>query len=213
MVKRTENAARLWEVASSPVRAEILSLIESVGRATVGELADAMDRPADGLYHHIHKMEEVGLIRIAGERKAVRGTELVYEPIQDAFIDAFGPEHADRIERFAQQMASGVLRAARDATASGMITARGTQRNTVLRFETAKLTRGEAERVWQHLYEAWQVFEQARQRLGDTDRADDDGVDASLFSAALILTPVIRERRHRGAETPNGTTPAKGEST
>jgi len=187
------GSADLWEVCASPVRAEILSLFEAMGRATVRELAEAMDRPADGLYHHVHRLEAVGIIEEHGRRPAIRGSEVVYAYRPERFLPNVGPEHADKIVRFTQAMVGGIIRSAGSAIAAGVARFRSqNDTNTTLRFETAKLTDAERARVVEHITGVVEIFDAARART-----VEGSDTDAELHSVAMILTPAMRERKHR----------------
>lgn len=190
------GSAEVWEVCASPVRAEILSLFEAMGRATVRELADAMDRPADGLYHHVHRLESVGIIEEHSRRPAIRGTEVVYTYRPDQFFPNVGPEHADRIVRFTQAMVGGIIRSAGQAIAAGAARFRSqSDTNTTLRFETAKLKDAERARVVEHITAIVEIFDAARTRTVEGREPE-----AELHSIAMILTPAMRERRHRAEQ-------------
>src|SRR4051812_24626260 len=66
------------ESLNSPIRLAIIQRLEVDKKATVRDLAHRMGRAATALYHHIRELEEVGLLRIAGERKGTRRPEAVY---------------------------------------------------------------------------------------------------------------------------------------
>lgn len=56
--------AKKIAVLAAPVRIEIVSTLEALGRAaTVAELAEQLGRPADGLYYHLRAMVRAGLIQ------------------------------------------------------------------------------------------------------------------------------------------------------
>jgi|SRR6185312_5194789 len=57
-----ENAAEIALLAS-PARIEIMDTLEALGSAvSVAELAQALGRPADGLYYHLRQLADAGLI-------------------------------------------------------------------------------------------------------------------------------------------------------
>src|SRR5260221_8747620 len=53
---------------ASPVRQEVLDVLARVGTASLGEIAAALGRPADGLYYHVRALQKVGLAHAAGSR-------------------------------------------------------------------------------------------------------------------------------------------------
>ena len=74
MVSSDEQLA----VLASPVRIEIIGAFQTQGPCSIRELATAMDRPADGLYHHIRKLLNAGILRVQETRKTERRDEAVY---------------------------------------------------------------------------------------------------------------------------------------
>lgn len=72
-----DSLPRLRALAS-PVRQEIVDTLQSLGRASIAELARRLGRPADGLYYHVRALVAVGLVVDAGPRAAGRGEERVY---------------------------------------------------------------------------------------------------------------------------------------
>ncbi len=64
---------------TSPVRQEILDAMHALGRASVAEIADAVNRAPDSLYYHLRILLEVGLVRKAGERLAGTRRETIYD--------------------------------------------------------------------------------------------------------------------------------------
>jgi len=62
--------ARLDQLSAlaSPVRQEVLDVLARVGTASLGEVAAALGRPADGLYYHVRALQKVGLVHAAGSR-------------------------------------------------------------------------------------------------------------------------------------------------
>jgi DNA-binding transcriptional ArsR family regulator len=62
------------EVLLHPVRLRVVQTLAAMGKATVGELAQALDDvPAPTLYRHVNKLASAGLLEVVGKRR-VRGT-------------------------------------------------------------------------------------------------------------------------------------------
>jgi predicted ArsR family transcriptional regulator len=66
------------ESLSSPMRLAIVQQLEIDREATARELAGRMGRPVTALYHHLQQLMDVGVLRIAAERKGARRPEAVY---------------------------------------------------------------------------------------------------------------------------------------
>lgn len=73
------------ESLNSPVRLAIIQRLEVDKQATVRELAHRMGKATTALYHHIKGLEEVGLLRVVGEKKGARRPEAVYALIAHTF--------------------------------------------------------------------------------------------------------------------------------
>ncbi|MCP4895373.1 MAG: helix-turn-helix transcriptional regulator [bacterium] len=67
------------EALTSPIRGEIVDLVDLLGASSIAEIAAVMGRPVDSLYYHVRKLLEVGLLVETEKRKAVRQTESVYD--------------------------------------------------------------------------------------------------------------------------------------
>jgi predicted transcriptional regulator len=65
-------------VLASPVRAEMIGVLQSEGPRAIRELAAMLARPADGLYHHMRVLLKAGLIQERERRKSGQRDEIVY---------------------------------------------------------------------------------------------------------------------------------------
>ena len=70
----------------TPLRQEILNVLERLGSGTVKEMAAELRRPPASLYYHIHKLVDAGLVNEAGSRPAGRRREAVYEAAAEKII-------------------------------------------------------------------------------------------------------------------------------
>jgi len=69
------RAAKDLEAIGSPVRLEILKHLQADGELTVFELARRMGRSTDGLYYHVRRLIEIGVLVRSGTRPAGRREE------------------------------------------------------------------------------------------------------------------------------------------
>src|SRR6202042_755240 len=76
------------ESLTSPIRLAIVQRLEVDKQATARELAHRMGRPVTSLYHHLKQMEDVGVLRVAAERKGARRPEAVYAMVADQLSSA-----------------------------------------------------------------------------------------------------------------------------
>ncbi|MFM8697874.1 MAG: winged helix-turn-helix domain-containing protein, partial [Phycisphaerales bacterium] len=52
----------------APVRFELVEVMRDIAPCSVGELADAVDRPADSIYPHLRQLVRIGVVVEAGSR-------------------------------------------------------------------------------------------------------------------------------------------------
>lgn len=77
-----------WRAINSAVRLEMLVFVIMAGPCGIRELAELMDRAADGLYHHLRQLLSAGLVREAGTRKVGTQVETLYEAVaRDITVD------------------------------------------------------------------------------------------------------------------------------
>lgn len=123
-----DKPAQLRALAS-PLRQELLDLLEAAGPLSIAELGAQLGRAPDALYFHVRRLVRVGLVREHGRRRDGRHACALY--------DAIGrPLRIDRQKarrRELDAVVGGILRlAARDyrrASASGRAVAQGAARN------------------------------------------------------------------------------------
>jgi predicted transcriptional regulator len=72
-----EGATQLAAL-SSPLRLEMIGELKASGPCSIRQLAERMDRAADGLYHHVRVLLRAGVLVQSGERKVGRRIEAVY---------------------------------------------------------------------------------------------------------------------------------------
>jgi DNA-binding transcriptional ArsR family regulator len=64
---------------ASPLRMELIGALRTQGPTSIRELAVQLDRPADGLYHHLRTLLKAGIVVEREQRKVGRRMEAVYE--------------------------------------------------------------------------------------------------------------------------------------
>lgn len=70
---------------ASPLRLELIGQFTAGHAMSIAELAERMGRSATSLYHHIRKLEQVGLLRRAGERVESGRPKALYLPVARSF--------------------------------------------------------------------------------------------------------------------------------
>ncbi|HEU4724319.1 MAG TPA: helix-turn-helix domain-containing protein [Candidatus Eisenbacteria bacterium] len=102
---------------ASPLRHEIGDRLAAQGAMTVADLARALGRRPTAIYHHLKKLESVGLIR-AREETGERGRPAVlYETVAPRMRLARAGRHAKNRRPLARAGAAAAAQASRDYAA------------------------------------------------------------------------------------------------
>ncbi len=77
------SGAAQWEAFASGPRVEVVIFLAASGPCSVAELAHQMNTAPDGLYHHLRKLEDAGIVRQVGHRRVGRQTERLFDLVAD----------------------------------------------------------------------------------------------------------------------------------
>jgi DNA-binding transcriptional ArsR family regulator len=122
---------------TSPVRLAIVQRMEIDKEVTARELARRMGRPVTSIYHHLKRLEEVGVLRVLAERKGPRRPEAVYAMVGDylSSAEAVKTQRGRKTySRAAVRVAEAGARAFSAAVAGGRPRFDGEQRNAMARY-------------------------------------------------------------------------------
>jgi len=87
-----EDADRLISSLSSDTARAVLTALHEEP-LTASELSDRVDTSLQNVRHHLGKLQDAGLVRVADTRYSVKGREMnVYAPVDDALVVAIGRE-------------------------------------------------------------------------------------------------------------------------
>ena len=178
--------AEQFEAVSSGVRFEMLTFLIAAGPCSIAVLAEQMDRRADGLYHHIRKLVNAGLIREVGFRKSGRQVETIYDTVADHFQFDVDFASGRNVERIIQLMKATLRRSERivsDAIAAGVVSFEEGSRNAFIRGDTAWLTSTDLSKVIGHLQSIIDIFDAGRRQR-----------DGELYAVTFSLSPLVRRR-------------------
>jgi predicted ArsR family transcriptional regulator len=64
---------------SSPVRAQIIGIMENRDEYSVKEIAEYLSMPAESVYYHVHQLVKAGLLVRRGKRSRTTRSEAVYQ--------------------------------------------------------------------------------------------------------------------------------------
>jgi DNA-binding transcriptional ArsR family regulator len=170
------------ESLTSPIRLAIVQRLEVDREATARELADRMGRAVTSLYHHLRELEDVGLLRIVGERKGARRPEAVYAMIGEYISSAEAVKTRvgrKTYGRAALRVADAGARAFAAAMTGGTPVFHGGDRNAMVRFYLLRADRQKLARLNALLEEIDDVATQSC----------DEGEETQL---TILLAPVTR---------------------
>ncbi len=126
----------------SPVRQQLITLLERSGPSSVRELAERIGMATESLYYHVHALVRAGLLRRTGQRRGATRPEALYEAIARHF--SLDPQNrsSEYLDALAK-VGSAALRAAdrdyRRALVELEPQSRGVERTTDLRQLTVRL--------------------------------------------------------------------------
>lgn len=178
--------AEQFDAVSSGVRFEMLTFLIAAGPCSIAVLAEQMDRRADGLYHHVRKLMNAGIVREVGYRKSGRQVETIYDSVADHFKFDVDFESGRNVDRILQLMKATLRRSERimaDAIEAGAVSFETDSRNAFIRGETAWLTPDDLRKVIGHLQAIINIFDAGRRQR-----------DGELFAVTFNLSPLVRSR-------------------
>lgn len=195
------NSQAHWDAITSATRFEILEQMRSAAPCSVAELARQMDRPADGLYHHLRKLVDAGLIREVGSRPVGKQVEAVYDLAYDTMIFEVDPGTGRNVEQM--QRLTGTLmrlcgRVVEAAISNPAMIGTGAAQNTWSRLDTTWLTPDALAEVNGHLSAVRRLMIEGNRRR-----------EGQLVTIGVFGAPALRPRRADG----NKPDPAGREST
>ena len=176
---------------ASPLRIEIVGALQTHGPSSIRELAAELDRPADGLYHHVRILLRAGLVIESDRRKVGRRVEVVYAltaPRVGGQLDSASPRGKAAVIRAgtaAMRLAAREFAAAIEADAvtctNGVANTRVSRQRTWLTDEgVGKLHRllAQIERL---------LTKENRQKHG------------RLHSITVVMAPLLKQRKQKNA--------------
>lgn len=149
-----------FDAICSTIRLSIVEYFRSRGPMSVAELAEHLERPADGLYHHLRKLEARGMIREVGTRQRGRQIERIYDATADEYRVAEDATELVRVWRLISSFAERNLAAAIEGE---RLRFRGEGRNSAMRVETAQLDARSLAEVLEHIEAIRSIFSSARE--------------------------------------------------
>jgi DNA-binding transcriptional ArsR family regulator len=123
-----------FRALASPVRGEIVDMVDLLGPATIAEIASALGRPADSLYYHLRRLLRVGLLVQRGTRNVDGHESAVYDVPGRPMPLRYGHSQREHILALVRSVAGMLRLAERDfrlAFDRGLVRSAGRKRNVV----------------------------------------------------------------------------------
>lgn len=179
------------QAISSPVKQEIIDVIQSRGQCSIGDIADELGRPADGLYYHIRALVkdqllvEVGFTKKTGQREKIYNTSQSGS-LMEAGYDQSDPEKVDAMNKIVSSMLKIALKDFKAGLNSKVAVVEGDGRNLSACRIKSRLTYNEVRRVNSLLAQVAAVFNHQRQENTE-----------NLYSIAWVLAPIEARPKRR----------------
>lgn len=174
-----------WEAVASPAWIETVEFLIARHEATAADLAAFSGRPRTSVYHHLRKLESLGLVHAVGSRPGPRRPEAVFAlRTRDIRLGPVSPDDRESMQGFKKayeavlRYGSRAFTAAADAGA--LHTAPGS-RQWVTFVDLGRLSPAEHREVMDHAMAIDKIIADSRQR--------DDG---ELMCVTVSVVPVVR---------------------
>ncbi len=177
------SAAQL-RVIATPVRQEIVTILEEMQEFSVRELAEHLGRPVESVYYHVHQLVKAGLVDEVGTRAGTTRREALYRLVADRlFVDRKNCSRAYRevlkkSARGVSHFANRLLQSAFDHPDCEMS---GAAANFQLRQRSARLSRAR--------------LRQLAEMLAEVDRfllTNNDPRQPTSYVVTTTYAPVLR---------------------
>jgi DNA-binding transcriptional ArsR family regulator len=175
-----------WRAFVSPVRMEMFEFLRALAPCSIAELARALQRPPDRLYHHLRLLVAGGLVVAVGSRREGRRTEVIYDLVAEQLDFADMPRTPEVIRQL--RAMTGVLyrwnaRNIDSALVDPQVNHRGAIRRLWARVEVSWLDDDATRRVNEHLAQITAILDEGRrQRTGRP-------TSVAIFAAPLVRKP------------------------
>jgi len=179
------------QVITSPIKQEIIDVIQARGQCSVSDIAEELGRPADGLYYHIKALLKEQLVVEVGTTKKAGQVETIYSTSQSGSLMEAGYDRSDpeKIKAMNKIVSSMMKIAVKDFSAGltlGAAIVEGDNRNLSATRIKSRLTNDEVRKVNRLLAELTAIFNHQRR-----DNSE------NLYSIAWILAPIEAKPKRR----------------
>ncbi len=179
------------ETLASPIRQEIVDLVQATGPCSIARMGELLGRAADSLYFHIRKLERVGLLIHAGTQSRGRRAEALYDVPGELFLD-YDLKSSPSQERLGRTVAAMLRLAHRDfenACDSKDSVPNGARRNLWGARMKAWLNQRELQEVRGHLEAISRLMSRSRQSR-----------NSRLHAVTFVLNPLSPQSRNQPSD-------------
>ena len=154
-----------WRLVASETWTDVFETLGGCGELTAREIAERCGRTRQNVYFHLNKLQEVGLVRVVGQRVAVKRPEAVYALSTERIRLQVDPLDPESLNRFVHAYSSLMRAMAREFGASargGRLDMEGRARAWVAFKDVARLDAPQIARVGALLAEVDAIMSDAR---------------------------------------------------
>lgn len=190
-----------WRAISSSVRLQMVDLLRMLGPSAVPRLAEALDRPADGLYHHVRILERAGIVRRVGTEQVGPRMQAVYSIVAKDVrlpIDRSDAKSSKQLSRVTASVLRTAERGVAAALKRGGLKQTGPERDLWCRIHTGKVDPKRLARLNALL-----------QQIEEEMDAGRHGGEGTTMSLVMTLWPATRGRRYDGAGSDDAAKPPR----
>jgi len=178
-----------WRAVNSPVRVEMLVFMLMAGPCAIRELSSWLQRPADGLYHHLRQLLKAGLVTDVGSRKVGTQTETLYQTVAEEITidrDLSRARTRERSLRLFQTMLKHAWRTVEAAVGSGSAVLEGSKQNFRFNWRISWLDHRQLAEIRRHQEVIDRILQEGMQKR-----------QGQLIAHLTYLSPVVRTRGAR----------------
>lgn len=178
-----------FKALTSPVRGEILDIVNLMGPLSIAEMAEYVGKPIDSLYYHVRKLVRVGLLVNVAKRKSKRQMESIYDLAGRPMFLQYVPSQTEYVENVIKSIASML---------------RLTERNFRNAFEKDLIKVSDSRRNVEHVRViGWQTEEEVQETRAKIRKiinrfnfsAKKRKKTSNLFALTTILIPLEVKKR------------------
>lgn len=172
---------RQLRALASPLRQEIVDVVESVGPCSITQIAATLAMPPDRLYFHIRRLLTVGLLIKSGERRSGRHVAVLYA-LPGRRVRVRFDRGVARVRKAVGAIHDGVLRLARRDLRRGM-------------SSSEAIVQGDERDTWAGRYRGWLTPAQVKrmnrliEELGELIRSSMPRRGARPIALSLTIAP------------------------